>query len=202
MYHLPKSNYVPQQGQFGLIRYQRSKYGHYESGYIEWFNCRDSFHTQWLRRNNETLLYVCNKNNVKKFIDLAEKTLRLWNKTTIHNTENKNIAYIYPAPFWKDCPLRMSLFTILLRAGQKYTDEMEWRETLFEYPYAYETKEAIAYFFAGHTVSKVKHQEGWHKTFAYEHPPMNKMLRRPLIPLLWRKFKGLFKKRPLICASN
>jgi hypothetical protein len=186
-------------GQFGLRKTKYNSKTFDSDYYFIWYACRESFQNDWygtLDTNFEKIFfYVCDKVNTASFIKKAEDTLGLWIRTKFYHTTDPNICVVTPAPFWRNNSLRMSLFTILLRASLDYGAGQNWLECLFENNYAQSTRRAIMYFLDGHTVPLKKSDnfvDGWRNQFAYYDGPLDEVLRRPRLNALFLCFKNLF----------
>jgi len=105
--------------------------------------------------------------NVAIFIRLVERRLGIKRDkiTRIQRTDRDNVIYIKLSRFWLNYNLRMSLFTILLRAGLYFTEGSNFESTLFMNRYARETMFACIRFFQGYNIPKKDH-EGWHDLFS------------------------------------
>ena len=198
-YRVPDiDNLMP--GQFGLRKSRYNAKDFKEETYFVWYTCRESFQNDWTRSeyNNfeKIFFYVGEKDNIKSFIEQAEKKLGLYFTTKFYSTTDPNVCVICPARFWRNNSLRLSLFTILLRASLAYINvEQNWLDVLFENNYAKSTKGAILYFLDGNTVPIRKADnfvDGWRNQFAYYEGPLNKALRRPRLSSLGFWFKEIF----------
>lgn len=99
---------------------------------------------------------------VRNFISLSEEILGV-STSEVGATQRKTISYILPSDFWIGCPMRRSLFSILLRVGMKY--EGDFDEAVRKNYYAAKTQAAIERFFAGHTTYTGR-MTGWCDQFA------------------------------------
>lgn len=173
MFHeLPKGVYSNvQPGLFGLVRYTRTRWEGFRPVFVEWYHCRESFQYAWNRYVKRyygfdgDFFFCCPKRNLETFLRAAEKALGLWKKTKVYKTHVRGICCVVPAKFWQKQDIRMSLFTILLRAAENYRLGSDWQKCLMDNPYAQETKEAIARFFDGNTVYKGR-DTGWCHAFS------------------------------------
>jgi hypothetical protein len=67
-------------------------------------------------------------------------------------TNRDSILWIEPSYFWKTCPMRRSLLTILIRCGNVYdVEEDNYEEALFGHEYVVPTKKAMMRFLFGFT---------------------------------------------------
>jgi hypothetical protein len=174
------------------------EFGICNTGWL-WYATRDAFHKAWELNYHTHTFYYMNalQSCLKSFIHNAEDSLELKEKSYIaflnFDLPHKHICRLTPAPFWFEegfNSLRFSLYTLLVRAATRYRKGMDWRETLFEYAPAYETKQAIAYFFAGHHIYRGYKNE-WCDQFFQTKLPLDKLLRRSRMAQL----KQWFKKR-------
>lgn len=185
-------------GQFGLRKSRWNPKTFNSDYYFIWYACRESFQNDWydtIHLNYDKQFYfVCDKINTASFIKHAEDKLGLWFRTKFYYTTDPNICVIKPAIFWRNDSLRMSLFTILLRASLDYSVGQKWLECLFENNYAQSTKRAILYFLDGYTVPLKKSDnfvDGWRNQFAYYDGPLDKVLRRPKLDAILNLFGNL-----------
>lgn len=171
-------------GQFGVVRYQRDKYTNLlKPIFIDWFPCRDSFQYAFYRQHHTSFFYACNQSNTAAFVKCAEKSLGLWLRTKLYASHTSKVCEVYPARFWLKQRMRMSFFTILLRASARYTPQQDWRECLMESPYVQATQDAVAHFFAGHTVYKGLY-DGWCNQFTQN---ALHTLHRPRLSQFWKE---------------
>ena len=98
---------------------------------------------------------------IRTFISIAEEVLGVAT-SEVGQTQRKTISYIIPSSFWTECPMRRSLFSILLRAGMSYDGDFD--EALYGNLYASGTKPAIERFFAGCTTYNGR-KTGWVNQF-------------------------------------
>jgi hypothetical protein len=104
-----------------------------------------------------------NLDSVPRFIRMCEDLLELDETSLYYLTDMKYIVFIRPAPFWKSCYMRRSLFTLLCRIGMYFFDEKKFENHLFgnctetkkekvnsSYAFARKTEKAIIRFFGGH----------------------------------------------------
>jgi hypothetical protein len=141
-----------------------------------WFRCRELFAGYF--SPDTKLIYFsfsCAKeSSVPHFIATTEEVLNLSRKTPMkstvfhHVTNKKNVWAIDPSPFWRHCPMRRSLFTILLRSGRFYdTHQNNWEESLYSDEYIKTTKNASMRFMYGfnYYVMHPGDRSGWCVTF-------------------------------------
>ena len=140
---LPKCAYNVQPGLFGLIRYTRNQWHEFKPVYIEWYYCRDSFQYAWRRHTrhsyaDDSFFFCCHGGRIAAFLLCVERELGLWKKSKVYSTHTKGICNICPAQFWLSQEIRMSLFTILLRAAERYKPGSDWKGCLFSNPSYYQ----------------------------------------------------------------
>jgi len=133
-----------------------------------WVYCRESFHNDSTSMNQ--LLFCHSKDkgkNIACFINELEDRLKHKNKTVCGPTKFNKVMWINPSSFWKKQTLRRSLFTALLRAGQKYNPAINNFETaLFSHEYIRQTRNAVEWFLKGNTwYSKNDSNNQWKSTF-------------------------------------
>lgn len=99
--------------------------------------------------------------NIAKFIHKLERFLGLRRYTKFNFTNFKTILYVKPPKFWRECPIKRSLFTSFLRSGIQYNPERDnFEEALLfnETPRTWLTanKKALLRFLCGYTDYKGK----------------------------------------------
>lgn len=117
---------------------------------VKWEGCREQFAYSF-NNKTEAILFSHSRdasNNIANFIAKTEQILEMeeseFQFTTLHC-----VIYVKPNVFWTCCPLRRSLFTLLLRAGATYKDNYE--ATLYSEEYLLQTKKAVMRFLFGFT---------------------------------------------------
>ena len=121
---------------------------------ISWIKCREQFAAKF--SYDVAGIYFVHKKgqgeSVAAFILQAEKVLGIhYKKTSVFSETNKdNVIWVSVSSFWKECELRRSLFTILLRAGINYSiEENNFSKALFSNSYVKQTETAVKRFFFG-----------------------------------------------------
>jgi hypothetical protein len=121
---------------------------------ISWVKCREQFAVKF-SHSVDGIYFVHKKGqgeSVAAFILQAEKVLGIhYKERSIFSKTNKDsVIWVSVSCFWKECELRRSLFTILLRAGMDYSIEKNnFSKTLFSNLYVRQTEVAIKRFFFG-----------------------------------------------------
>jgi hypothetical protein len=162
-----------------------------------WDHCREQFAPKW--DANVTGFYFSiqkgQSESVAGFICKAETVLNLENlktsfaRSAFSKTDRETVMWIEPSLFWRECEMRRSLFTILIRCGMIYDpDRDDFEQTLFGDPtflcstddkphkaqeYARETRLAVQRFFFGFTKfvkqdftsMDYAYKTGWHTVF-------------------------------------
>lgn len=125
-------------------------------------HCRENFAAEF--KENTVALFVKTNSNSQtaEFIWRTEDILGQ-QKSAFAKTNIDSILWVRPTDFWKLCPMRRSLFTILLRAGNEYKEESDnYEEALFSNPLAKVCQRSIMRFLFGFTdyVGPVPPQSG------------------------------------------
>jgi hypothetical protein len=157
-------NPIIKMGQFGMIRYG-SRYFYRDwprAIFMEWYNCRDSFHYNFDQSWYKQFFYACPYETVRDVIGEVENELGLTFKSKIRKCDVKDVVWIKPARFWRAQPIRLSLFTILLRAAQHYEGDLD--KMIMADGQASNTKEAIDYFLSRHCYYTGS-EKGWYQQF-------------------------------------
>jgi hypothetical protein len=87
---------------------------------LEWIGCRERISALFKADTPHLLFSVTDGEEVARFIRKTEEIIELPEYTTFQRTNRNYIIQIVPHSFWKECPIRRSLFTILLRQGLFY----------------------------------------------------------------------------------
>lgn len=115
-------------------------------------NCRERFMSKFSKNGPNFFFKHSSKrgNQIIEFINKTERVLELDDNTNFLKTNYDSIIWVQPSQFWRDCPMRRSLFTILLRVGDSYKKEEDnYEEVLFSHSYLKNTEEALFRFFFG-----------------------------------------------------
>lgn len=159
-----------------------SNFGHlaFVSNPAQFYHCRDGFQGQWLgNKTRRRILLALGTNDattgktrgksVAYFINRIEEALHLEEKCLFNETTFKGILRIKVAPFWVEEPLRMSLFTALLRAGVEYNVETDnFDACIKKSVYLHNTVKAFEKFMQGFVSYSGDLQgstSGWYQTF-------------------------------------
>jgi hypothetical protein len=137
---------IPSPGQFSL-----------DGEELEWEQCRENFAKRFTNAQNGLFFShgVNNDENVCAFIEKTEDILirgALQNiiKSNFYKTNLNFAIWIEPSSFWMNCPMKRSLFTMLLRCGLIYNLK-NYEEALYGYQYSKITKNAVQRFMYGFT---------------------------------------------------
>src|SRR5581483_533692 len=154
-------NYQP--GSFGILRWgRRNAYEAYRPLYIEWFNCRDSFHYVFQKKNHLLdFYYVGDYKRISRFFKDVEKRLKLFTVSKFYKTNVRRVCLIAPSFFWRKS-IRLSLFTLLLNVARDYKGDLE--ECLNRNELSQECLTSIHHFLEGNVVYRGKLSE-WKTQF-------------------------------------
>ena len=130
-----------------------------------WDNCREQFAAKYDEKSEG--FYFSHPEgrdgNLAAFIRKFEKVIKSSYKghnfkySQFARTSSKNIFYIKPSDFWRDCYFKRSLLTILVRCGLNYEPVADnFDDALFsphfkESAYLIDTKPAVLRFLFGFT---------------------------------------------------
>ncbi len=143
---------------------------------VMWYKCREQF-AGFFSAELPAFFFshpAGSAENIAAFISKTEDILSVANsfeqRTEFCRTNRPFALWVSPAPFWKECVLRRSLFTILLRCGFEYREaEDNYEHALYSVPYIAETKSAVHRFLFGHTKfvnrEKLPVNSGWRDFF-------------------------------------
>ncbi len=131
-----------------------------------WDTCREQFAKKFRRDALGFFISVeaDAKDSIPKFISKCEQLLELRKFSKFYLTDMKQVIFIEPCAFWRNCYMKRSLFSLLCRLGIYYHLGAKFEDYLFgnldntkqekidnAYEFARRTKLAIARFFAGYT---------------------------------------------------
>lgn len=167
-----------------------------DSNPVAWENCREQFAAKF--HENITGFYFSHAPD--KGDDIAEFLTKFENVINVPNTcfskTNRSFAiWIEPASFWRNCEIKRSLLTIILRAAANYDknkdnfDDALFNPLFSDNQYIRETKLAIMRFMFGFTSftgnyknipSATVHKNGWREEFQYaDEPSIRRLLVKP-----------------------
>ncbi len=134
-----------------------------------WVACRDVFHANSYRIKRFLFHYrkSASNENIAAFINEVENKLKIKPRTVFYSTHIENVIWVMPSKWWTHLSMRRSLFTILLRSGQRYNRfEKNFNEAIYSEIYLKTTKFAIDRFLKGHTNYR-GNIVGWYNQFYY-----------------------------------
>jgi len=109
---------------------------------------------------------------VAAFIHKIEtQKLTITEITFFKHTDQQDVLWLKPSPFWLENPIKRSLFSLLLRCGIYYntTNKDAFEVAINSQDYSRITKPAIDRFLSGYTiysgVMPTTHIDGWHFRF-------------------------------------
>ena len=162
---LPNETTNPIKGSFSL-----------DNPSFAWFKCREQFAPKFLKETEGFFFSIVSPfgnqlEGIASFIGRTEEILseaHVLENTKFSKTTRPHALWVVPSMFWRECPVRRSLLTILLRCGQVYDPEKNNYETALKSdPYAVITEMAIRRFLFGYTTSTEKNTNppGWRDLF-------------------------------------
>lgn len=169
MFHLPPSLLsTPDPEQYALPSEKE----------IAWQHCREEFSLQFLE-STPTILFSCRSGDQPKIAGLfskLEEILENSGKTIVEKTNLSYVVAVHVSEFWRSCPMKRSLFTLLLRAGRNYNLETDnFEQALYATSYLKNTITALQRFLFGFTkyispppspvYSPISYRIGWFETF-------------------------------------
>lgn len=144
---------------------------------LVWHSCREDF-SKVFNKNSIGLYFshADKSENISSFIERTEDILisaanHNISKSLFFETNFKFALWIEPSNFWMECPVKRSLFTLLLRCGSFYNFD-NYEKALFSLDYCKITKPAIQRFLYGFTQFKFENEifegigKGWVSYFA------------------------------------
>jgi hypothetical protein len=156
---------------------------------LEWIHCRDTFSSSFTKETEG--FYFSHNVDRKRIASFVEKTeiileqrmapaaqLRLFadgptahfHASLFQPTNRDHATWVEPCGFWKQIYIRRSLFTLLLRAGQRYDPTADnYEEALYSIDYLKSSKDAVMRFLFGFTDFHVDQWScGWAATFCHK----------------------------------
>lgn len=133
-----------------------AKPGHFalDATPLTWENCRERF-AKMFKEDTVGFYFKHEANqslNVASFVLKTECILKVEEKSKFAETNRASILWFEPSAFWKQCQMRRSLLTILLRCGILYNAEVDnYEDALFRQDYVIPTKRAVMRFLFGFT---------------------------------------------------
>ncbi len=168
--YLKSSFKLPKDGSFGVTEHPvKSKSPLLE---IKWISCREAFANKF-NPDTEGFFFSCNvekrrwptgvpkdypvnvcefmrktESIISEFSGVSEKTCY----SEFYKTNLKSVIWISPSSFWKCCPMKRSLLSIMMRSSMAYSPFMDnYEDALFSYGYSKRTKNAMMRFLFGFT---------------------------------------------------
>lgn len=141
------------------------------AGCIKWENCRERFNNNIFTSDLLGFFFsheIGECENIAAFIDKTEDILGV-PKSSFSKVNRPYALWVSPSDFWKKCEVKRSLFTILLRAGRKYSLSIDnYEDALFSHEYISLTKNATKRFLFGFTeyVPASYNPKGWVSIFS------------------------------------
>ncbi len=141
---------------------------------IEWTHCRDIFQSLRNQCLMQKGMWYCHKkgcaDNLCAFLDQLESILKIKKRSYLKKTNEENIIWIQPSPFWITDFIRRSFFTLALRCGVYYKrSKNNFLEVFNERAICVGTIPAIKRFLDGYTLYPLDDPEyntyGWQYTF-------------------------------------
>lgn len=144
-----------------------------------WYHCRETFAAQFTKETLGFFYSVRPKQQIAAFLNKFEDIIAQ-PLSQIFPTNKPTILWIEPAMFWRECPMRRSLLTALLRCALNYEgnnfDEAIFSSFYNENRWLRDTKPATMRFLYGFTYWTGPHKEnsnfmtqkyGWHEEFRF-----------------------------------
>jgi hypothetical protein len=121
---------------------------------LKFENCRERFASTF-SENGPNFFFKHNPGQSKNIVSFIRKTETILGNeffSEFAETNRDTLVWVSPSNFWRQCPMRRSFFTILLRAGNSYNlDTDNYEQCLFEQDYVRPTKKAVIRFLYGFT---------------------------------------------------
>lgn len=117
-------------------------------------DCRERFAAHFMSDTTGIYMKMSQNRgeNIAKFLWKTEDILNESCRSEFALTSYSTILWISPTYFWRACPLRRSLLTILLRAANEYSiSDDNYENALFSQEFVIPTKKAVMRFLFGFT---------------------------------------------------
>jgi hypothetical protein len=121
---------------------------------IAFEKCRERFATLFTETTQGfyVMHYEGRCRDLARFLERVEEVLELKEHSVYALTNRPHILWVEPSPFWKQCSMRRSLLTCILRSGIIYeSDRDNFQEALFNHEYLKRTRKALMRFMFGFT---------------------------------------------------
>ena len=173
-------------GSFGYVRAMTVGRNLFVS---DWETCRDEFHDR-LRSFPPWIALFCHQHNrsyaVASFMDRVERLAGVKPQSLVGPTQFSRISYVRISKWWLEDDMRMSLLTLMLRAGRNYDGDLE--AALRSQRYLRQTMPAVRRFLRGCTKYTGTVTSGWNDQFFHDGkkrgkavPPDERRIRRLLV---------------------
>ena len=131
-----------------------------------WETCREEFPDKSIPIHTFMFCHHSDKSYaVACFIDKVESKVKAKPRTVIGPTQYRKVSYVRLSGWWRKDKMRLSLLTLLLRAGQSYDPEVgNFEQALCAMRYTRQTLPAIWRFLKGYTQYTGK-SDGWNDQF-------------------------------------
>lgn len=142
-------------------------------GRSNWYKCREMFAKQFSENIDGfycSLEKECSADGLPEFLAITEDILKIESPSVYQKSTHPLAIFIRPSSFWKTCPIRRSLFTILVRAGLAYRPQYNsWEDAIYTQDYIKITRKAVLRFMYGCTkfVPGERDRAGWVTTFRH-----------------------------------
>jgi hypothetical protein len=142
-------------------------------GRSNWYKCREQFAKHFSKDTNGfyvSLEHECSNIGLPEFLAITEDLLSIEEPSVYQKSTNPVAIFVRPSEFWRSCPIRRSLFTILLRAGLAYRPRYNtWEDAIYTQEYIRITRKAVLRFMYGSTkfVPGERDRAGWVTTFRH-----------------------------------
>lgn len=178
VYHVLSSfRIAPREGAFGLLNEDTWEVNNF-------YYCREVFQN----RSNRIKRMVYNHkgyrtHNIAAFFNKIEDRLNLKNKCIFYTTQYKYVTAIEMTPFWANCGIRRSFFTMMLRVSGKYIlSKDNFNDVIYKEGYCGcgSVPLSIKRFLNGNTkYTDKKPNYGWYSVFYDPTVEINKLLVKP-----------------------
>lgn len=145
---------------------------------IEWIDCRERF-TPLIRRSHVGFYFSHSEGEGEAVAGFIRKTEEILDVpfSTFYQTNRYYATWIEPSEFWMECQMRLSLLTILVRAGLRFDPHRKnYEECLYGHPYVKLTQDAVQRFLCGFTnfvPPRKNYCHGW--VFTFKNQSLNKI---------------------------
>ena len=170
-----KRNIYHSETYFGCVKDKPNTKGRF--AVEDWVKCREVFHNRCHKAQKFLFQHGKRAKNeyIAAFIGKIEEDLGVFPRTQFVSSHIGHVLWVYPSSWWVTHAMRRSLFTILLKSGQRYRPQQKnFEKALYSERYLRNTELAVQRFLKGYTHYEGK-IVGWYSQFFHGGYPRQRM---------------------------